>query len=108
MRSYDRCRVLRDSLMERIIGTAVEMSDARRLIDGAILSLTDDPDTWLSDAELAEDDLHAIRLFGAIIACKPTDIQEVFPQFIQALQDKNLLYIPLARGGDPVKITWLV
>ena len=104
MRSYDRCRVLRDSLMERIIGTAVEMSDARRLIDGAILSLTDDPDTWLSDAELAEDDLHAIRLFGAIIACKPTDIKEVFPQFIQALQDKNLLYIPLARGGDPVKI----
>lgn len=104
MRSYDRRRVIRDSLMERIIGTAVEMSDARRLIDGAILSLTDDPDAWLSDAELAEDDLHAIRLFGAIIACKPNEIHELFPQFIAALQDKSLLYIPLARGGDPVKI----
>ncbi|MDA8697460.1 hypothetical protein N9M41_03205 [Rhodopirellula sp.] len=104
MRSYDRRRVLRDSLMERIIGTAVEMSDARRLIDGAILSLTDDPDAWLSDAELAEDDLHAIRLFGAIIACKPDEIHALFPQFIDALHDKSLLYIPLARGGDPVKI----
>lgn len=104
MRSYDRRRVLRDSLMERIIGTAVEMSDARRLIDGAILSLADDPDAWLSDADLAEDDLHAIRLFGAIIACKPAEIHSLFPQFINALQDKSLLYIPLARGGDPVKI----
>ncbi len=104
MRSYDRRRVLRDSLMERIIGTAVEMSDARRLIDGAILSLTDDPDAWLTDADLAEDDLHAIRLFGAIIASEPDKIHELFPQFIGALQDKSLLYIPLSRGGDPVKI----
>ena len=39
MRSYDRRRVLRDSLMEEIIGTAVEMSDARRLIYGALLAL---------------------------------------------------------------------
>lgn len=104
MRSYDRRRVLRDSLMEKIIGTAVEMSDARRLIDGAILSLADDPDAWLSDADLAEDDLHAIRLFGAIIACKPDEIHALFPPFLDALHDKSLLYIPLARGGDPVKI----
>ena len=104
MRSYDRCRALRDSLMERIIGTAVEMSDARRLIDGAILSLSDDPEGWLQHAELAEDDLHAVRIFGAIIACKRDQVHDLFPAFLDALRDKSLLYIPLSRGGDPVKI----
>ncbi len=105
MRNYDRRRVLRDSLMERIIGTAVEMSDARRLICGAILS---HPDVNWSAVdghdEMAEDDALAVRMFAALIA-KDVDLaRESFPTFLEALGDKNLLYIPLSKGGDPVKI----
>lgn len=104
MRSYDRQRVLRDSLMERIIGTAVEMSDSRRLINGALLALSDGESDPVAYEEMAEDDAQAVRMFGALIASDHEKVRELFPPFLEALRDKNLLYIPLSRGGDPVKI----
>ncbi len=111
MRSYDRLRVTRDSLMERIINTAVEMSDARRLISGVMLSLSDRENVLAADGlhdevtmELAEDDAGAISMFAALIANDVEAAKKQFPQFLDAIQNKNLLYIPLSRGGDPVKI----
>ena len=114
MRSYDRSRVLRDSLMERIIGTAVEMSDSRRLICGALLahhkSLSEQgikglPAISLDHGEeMAEDDAHAVRMIAALIASDAQSAADSFPAFLDALRGKNLLYIPLSRGGDPVKI----
>lgn len=108
MRSYDRSRVIRDSLMERIINTAVEMSDARRLICGALLTL-DSKDAGTATPqgdgeEMAEDDEHAVQMFAALIAGDVDSASQTFPAFLDALRDKNLLYIPLSRGGDPVKI----
>ncbi len=103
MRNYDRSRVLRDSLMERVINTAVEMSDSRRLICGVLHAL--DPDSGgVIDEEMAEDDAGAIELFAALIGNDRTQARERFPGFLAALHNKNLLYIPLSRGGDPVKI----
>ena len=116
MRSYDRHRVLRDSLMERIIGTAVEMSDTRRLVCGALLahqkatshgiagnSSAGDSSQQHIEAMAAED-LQAVQMFAALIAGDADAIEKVFPTFLGELRDKNLLYIPLSRGGDPVKI----
>ncbi len=116
MRSYDRHRVLRDSLMERIIGTAVEMSDSRRLVCGALLahqkatshgiagnSSAGDSSQQHIEAMAAED-LQAVQMFAALIAGDADAIEKVFPTFLGELRDKNLLYIPLSRGGDPVKI----
>ena len=103
MRSYDRRRVTRDSLMERIIGTAVEMSDSRRLICGALLALPES--SAVHDLELmGEDDQQAVRMFAALIAGEFDETRKLFPAFLEALRDKSLLYMPLARGGDPVKI----
>ena len=104
MRSYDRRRVLRDSLMERIIGTAVEMSDSRRLISGVLLALSGGKANPVAEEEMVEDDAQAVRMFGALIASDQQLVRELFPPFLDALRDKNLLYIPLSRGGDPVKI----
>ncbi|TWU33344.1 hypothetical protein [Novipirellula artificiosorum] len=105
MRSYDRHRVLRDSLMERIIGTTVEMSDSRRLVCGALLAHP--MATWElvdRDEEMADDDAQSVKMFAALIAGDTSEVRRLFPPFLDAIHDKNLLYIPLARGGDPVKI----
>lgn len=106
MRSYDRRRVLRDSLMERIIGTAVEMSDARRLISGAIKAIAQRTGVAAEDTDepMAEDDAQAVEMFSALIASDLEKAQRLFPAYLEAIRDKNLLYIPLSRGGDPVKI----
>lgn len=103
MRTYDRRRVLRDSLMERVIETAVEMSDARRLIASALLALDG---RIASDAgeEFAEDDAGAIELFAALIAGDAERARVTFPAFVESVIHRSLLYIPLSRGGDPVKI----
>jgi hypothetical protein len=109
MRNYDRSRVVRDSLMERIIGTAVEMSDSRRLICGALLAHQNAghcvPEDVMCDVqEMAEDDVGAVHMYGALIAGDADEARKLFPSFLDSLRDKNLLYIPLSRGGDPVKI----
>jgi hypothetical protein len=111
MRSYDRHRVLRDSLMERIIGTAVEMSDSRRLVCGALSAhqkATGNCQPGSGSRQhieaMATEDLQAVQMFAALIAGDADVIEEVFPTFLGELRDKNLLYIPLSRGGDPVKI----
>jgi len=109
MRSYDRLRVLRDSLMEQIIAAAVEMSDARRLICGAILALpgltNQGADSEIaSTEEMAEDDERAVRVFGALIAGDSKAVRDLYPPLVDAFRNKNILYIPISRGGDPVKI----
>ncbi len=106
MRSYDRRRVLRDSLMERIIGTAVEMADARRLISGAIDAIADGSDIAVENADeaMVDDDAQAVKMYAALIAADQDKARALFPAFIEAVRAKNLLYIPLSRGGDPVKI----
>lgn len=103
MRTYDRRRVLRDGLMERIIETAVEMSDARRLISSALCALNGELSADL-DEEFAEDDAGAIELFAALISGDSDLARASFPSFVESIIQRNLLYIPLSRGGDPVKI----
>ena len=103
LRSYDRQRLLRDSLVERIIGTAVEISDARRLICGAIDSVIG-KSARAVDAQLAEDDTQAIALYAALIGGDVSRARLLFPEFLDVVRTKSLLYIPLSRGGDPVKI----
>ncbi|PAY20741.1 hypothetical protein CKO51_04430 [Rhodopirellula sp. SM50] len=122
MRDYDRSRVLRDSLMERIIGTAVEMSDARRLICGAIIAHVGRHESLRPDAEHSEsstdqvageeagldemsaDDVQAVKLYASLIAGDVESTRKLFPEYVDAISRENLLYIPISRGGDPVKI----
>ncbi|MCA9139568.1 MAG: hypothetical protein KDB00_22495 [Planctomycetales bacterium] len=117
MRDYDRSRVLRDSLMERIIGTAVEMSDARRLICGVIIAHVGRHDALHPDAatdqvasleagldEMSADDVQAVKLYASLISGDSDATRALFPEYVDAISHEHLLYIPLSRGGDPVKI----
>jgi len=109
MRNYDRRRMVRDSLLERVIGTAVEMSDARRIITGVLIahqnrhpSLTDAVDEAISS--MGADDAAAGQMFAALISGDHESARQQFPQMLESLRQSSLLYIPLSRGGDPVRI----
>lgn len=105
MSRYDRRRLVRDALVERIITTSVDMSDARRLLVGSVLAYRNDhPETDDIFNAMGDDDQRAVRLFAALIAGDSAAVGEHFPALLGAVQPKNLLYIPLSRGGDPVKI----
>ncbi|XZE52188.1 hypothetical protein SH139x_003871 [Planctomycetaceae bacterium SH139] len=105
MSRYDRRRLVRDALLERIISTSVDMSDARRLLVGMLLAdAGESPEPGELIAAMGDDDARAVRLFAALIAGDKAVVGEQFPALLAAIQSKNLLYIPLSRGGDPVKI----
>ena len=105
MSRYDRQRLIKESLLERVIAAAIETADARRLLlsnlaatPGAIDSIHKRLD------EIPEDDRIAIEILGNLLYGNPAAIDDTFPRLLAALRSKKLLYIPLARGGDPAQI----
>jgi len=109
MRSYDRRRLTRDSLLERIIATTVEVSDARRIVTGVLIAEQtrwgktdvegDDPASLMN-----ADDASAVRMFAALVSGDHGAARSQFTLMLESIRKSPLLYIPLSRGGDPVKI----
>jgi hypothetical protein len=127
MSLYDRQRLVKESLLERIIATAVETADARRLLLANLGNAESDVQTMdeadaasppqshenrptTSDSvqrelnSLPEDDRVAIEIFGSLLHGDHQRAERSFSRLLAALRGKKLLYIPLARGGDPALI----
>jgi len=109
MRNYDRRRMVRDSLLERVIGTAVEMSDARRIVTGVLIAHQDRHGALAGKVDesilsMGADDAAAVQMFAALISGDHDSARQQFPKMLAGLRQTSLLYIPLSRGGDPVKI----
>jgi len=102
MARYDRQRVIKESLMERILAAAVETADAGRMLIGAILAHTDDRPSCqpLLDG-LPRDEVLTVELFGDLMAARRSRVEDAFPDFLAVLRDQKLLYVSLARGGQP-------
>lgn len=105
MARYDRQRVIKESLMERILAAAVETSDAGRMLIGAILAHTDDRKSCDSLLQgFPKDELLLVELFGDLMASRRSRVEEAFSELIAELRDQKLLYVSLARGGEPREI----
>jgi hypothetical protein len=105
MAKYDRKRVVKESLMERILAAAVETADAGRLLIGAILS-SDDEGNCVTETlkKLPRDERLTVELFGNLMAGRRSQVEDSFPDFIAVIRDQKLLYVSLARGGNPREI----
>lgn len=105
MGRYDRQRLIKESLLERIIGTAVETSDARRMLLAALHGSGRASNEVLNQiTSLPEDDRLAVEIFGFLLHGDHARVEKQFSRLLAALRSKRLLYIPLARGGDPAQI----
>ncbi len=102
MARYDRQRVVKESLMERILAAAVETADAGRMLIGASLAHTDD----LANCQplldgLPKDEVLTVELFGDLMAGRRSRVEKTFPAFVAVLREQKLLYVSLTRGGQP-------
>ena len=95
MTRYDSQRVAKESLLERILMTAVEMSDASRLLLATQASGQRTATSGSSDEQVA------MELYAGLIAGSREQVLEAFPRYIQAILPEPLLYVSLARGGKP-------
>ena len=119
MQEYDRDRMMKDTLLERIIETCVEMSDTERLLQAALhcLSETQAP----SESSPGESSNHistepanhlfqsvdqakVVPLMAALFDGQRDRVRNLWEGFIDPLKDEPLLYVPIAKGGEPATI----
>ncbi len=100
MVEYDRLRMVKDAIVEGVIATYVEMADAARLLRAAVGAVTLDS----SEQSASRASGAAVRVLGAVLRGDTKGVAKHWDQVIEALLGEELLYLPLAKGGDPRKI----
>jgi hypothetical protein len=92
MLEYDRVRLAKESLLDRIIVSAVETADAQRLLIAALGQHNKSENTLLS------------QMFHAAIDGNANVLRECLPAWFAELKELPLLYVPLSKGGEPRNI----
>ncbi|MGI9456822.1 MAG: hypothetical protein ACR2NU_09680, partial [Aeoliella sp.] len=98
MVEYDRRRMVLESLIEQIITTCVQMSDAGRLLRAAGAS------SPLAEGAPASAIARTIEILRAVLTGDPTSVKQHWPDFAASLVEQELLYVPLSKGGSPRRI----
>lgn len=90
---YDRRRMVKEGLLERIVAATVETADAERILRAA--GGRDDQGKELSGE---------VGLSRAVLAGDAAAVRALWPDFLEDLRRRPILYVPLARRGDPAQI----
>jgi hypothetical protein len=90
---FDRRRSIKESLTERIVTAAIEISDAARIIRAA-LPLA---------AESMPVDV-TVDVLRAIVRQDRQSVQARWPELLTHLESQTLLYVPVSKGGDPARL----
>lgn len=105
MAAYDKHRLYKETLLERIMNSCVETENALRMLSavGASIDyLIDDKPLDQVDSEINGSPI--ITLFAAILLSDAQAVRDYFPDLIDYLGDRMLLYVPLSKGGQPERI----
>ena len=99
---YDRRRMTKESLLERVISTCVETADAGRLLSAAVMVLRGKMREEAPGSD--EEQRRFIEVFAALLQSDPKKVRTACDELWKALSEQPLLYVPLAKGGSPAEI----
>lgn len=94
---YDRRRLLKETLLARIVIATVETCSARLWLSAALESPTREP-------KFPEWEEAAIAVLHDIFRGRREDVEQSFPRLLTALEEQPILYVPLSRQGEPLQI----
>ena len=103
---YDRHRLYKESLLQRIIDSCVQTENAVRMLGAVVAAI----DHLVEDRPLDEVQSHVqsqqplVSVFSALLLRNPKRIISLFPMLSDFLNGHSLLYIPLSKGGKPLDI----
>jgi hypothetical protein len=103
MLAYDRRRMYKEGLLDRIIATSTETADAIRLLRSAILAESSAPEAEDMNSLPREERL-TILAVAAILRRDHSQAKKYASDLTDVLADLPLLYVPLAKGGDANEI----
>ncbi|MCE5303022.1 MAG: hypothetical protein LLF97_07935 [Planctomycetaceae bacterium] len=94
---YDQRRSVKETLSEEIIEACVETGDAARMIRAAMTHPPkgDQPIAWEQQAGV---------VLAALLHGDAEAVRRAWPGLLPALEKQPLLYVALARGGNPQRI----
>jgi hypothetical protein len=97
---FDRRRMAKELLVEQVISTCVEVAGAGRLLCAASgkSPCTADPDG------LGVDVANSVAVLRGVLTGDTAAVLQAWPDFAASLAERELLYVPLARGGRPRRI----
>lgn len=93
---YDRRRMVQQSLLDRVVDAFVATSDAARWLYAAQLE-----GSTIDASDLAQWEQQTAQVFHALMARDPATVRSAFQPLCDSLIEQPLLYVPLARRGDP-------
>jgi hypothetical protein len=97
MLEYDRRRGVKEMLMENIINASIDTANTARIIRAAMSHPAS-----AADGEDGDEPLH--RVLHAIVRGEVAQIHKAWKGLLAALRPQPLLYVALARGGNPRRI----
>jgi hypothetical protein len=102
MVEYDRRRMTKESLLERIINTSVETANAARLLQAALAVIQ--PNAGEGSRPAEGEQRRLVPLFAALLKGDAAAAKALAPDVCKELARHPLLYVPLAKGGNPEEI----
>jgi hypothetical protein len=96
---YDRRRVIKETLLDKVIATSVAMGEALQLLE----AISPAPAPTDSSTPVHRDG-ETVALWRALLSLDAPAVRQQWPVFLAAVRRRPLLYVPLARGGDGRKI----
>jgi hypothetical protein len=100
---YDRRRLTKESLLERVVTASVATADAVLWLRSAVVAFGGaDAAPWSPEDE--EGRLVCL-VCGALLVGDRASVATHWADLLATLQKRPLLYVPLAKGGQPQEIT---
>jgi len=100
LEEFDRRRMIKDALLEQIVGTCVETVVAVRSLSAVLVG---EGQGAPSLPALPHSDIDIV-LLHALFQQDGELLDRVWELFLDAVRERCLLYVPLSQGGDPEQI----
>lgn len=108
MLEYDRQRLLKENLIEQVIGVCVDTVEAYQSLLATQMSaeqLMGQVSSPKAEVDgLDADQVGYVQILASAMRHDRDAVEQEFEKFCNQLVQQPLLYVPLAKGGDPHKI----
>ena len=89
---FDRRRAIKEALAEKIVATALDTADAARAMRTAMANGESAVNSSLDS------------VWQAVVRGDAGAARELWPSVLEELSGRELLYVPLNKGGDPLRM----
>jgi hypothetical protein len=101
---YDRQRLFKESLLDRVIQVSVDVANSMRWLRAFHRAISGKGSPSADSAGEKSFDCKLTNIFAAIVSRDERQVAAAYDQLDPDLAEKKLLYVPLAKGGEPLEI----